>query len=275
MSATLESDLFKQYFADGGITSICTISIPGRTFPVQVRYIEDAVQETQYVVEKGSEYSVRSQIVTESQNVKISGRAGKEYNMKLTWDVDEVVEDGIPVTDRIISDYDNATVSTLSNMNPNAIQYELIMKIIRKIHREATDQGSILVFLPGIYEIKRLLSLLNFIDLDKEKMAALPLHSILDSKDQGLVFKPHPDGYRKVILSTNIAETGITIPDIVYVIDTCRAKEVSFDDRRHVTRLREVWIAKANCKQRRGRAGRVQEGVCYHLVTKEMHDDLV
>jgi ATP-dependent RNA helicase DHX29 len=60
----------------------------------------------------------------------------------------------------------------------------------------------------------------------------------------------------------------VTIPDVVYVIDSCKAREVSYDEKRNMTRLCDVLISKANCKQRRGRAGRVKPGLCYHLVTK-------
>lgn len=70
------------------------------------------------------------------------------------------------------------------------------------------------------------------------------------------------------MVSTNIAETGVTIPDITAVIDSGRHKEMRFDEKRQISRLLECWIARSNALQRRGRAGRVQEGVCFHLFTK-------
>ncbi|KAJ3278595.1 hypothetical protein HK104_002180 [Borealophlyctis nickersoniae] len=105
-------------------------------------------------------------------------------------------------------------------------------------------------------------------------MWVVPLHSVLGSGEQGKVFRPAPKGLRKVVLATNIAETGITIPDVVYVVDTVRAREISYDERRNITRLSEVLISKANCKQRRGRAGRLRPGVCYHLVPREVYEQL-
>lgn len=69
-------------------------------------------------------------------------------------------------------------------------------------------------------------------------------------------------------MSTNIAETGVTIPDITAVIDSGRHKEMRFDEKRQISRLLECWIARSNAMQRRGRAGRVQEGICFHLFTK-------
>lgn len=73
---------------------------------------------------------------------------------------------------------------------------------------------------------------------------------------------------RKIVVSTNIAETGVTIPDVTAVIDSGRHKEIRFDEKRQISRLIECWIAKSNALQRRGRAGRVQEGICFHLFTK-------
>jgi len=76
-------------------------------------------------------------------------------------------------------------------------------------------------------------------------------------------------------LRVDIAETGITIPDIVCVIDVGRHKEMRYDERRQISRLIQSFISKANAKQRRGRAGRVQEGICFHLFTKHRHDSLM
>ena len=77
-----------------------------------------------------------------------------------------------------------------------------------------------------------------------------------------------PPGVRKIVVSTNIAETGVTIPDVTAVVDSGRHKEMRFDEKRQISRLLECWIARSNSLQRRGRAGRVQEGICFHLFTK-------
>lgn len=81
-----------------------------------------------------------------------------------------------------------------------------------------------------------------------------------------------PPGVRKIVVSTNIAETGVTIPDITAVIDSGRHKEMRFDEKRQISKLVECWIARSNALQRRGRAGRVQEGICFHLFTKARLD---
>lgn len=74
------------------------------------------------------------------------------------------------------------------------------------------------------------------------------------------------------MIATNIAETSITINDIVYVINAGKAKEKSYDALNNIACLFPTWISKASCKQRRGRAGRVQPGVCYHLFPKAMYE---
>ncbi|KAG0229491.1 ATP-dependent RNA helicase dhx29, partial [Mortierella sp. GBA43] len=90
---------------------------------------------------------------------------------------------------------------------------------------------------------------------------------------QSQVFDIPPPGVRKIVLATNIAETGITIPDVTIVIDTGRAKQVKFDEKKRVSTLQERFISKASARQRRGRAGRVQEGVCFHLFSKPTFDE--
>ncbi|KAI7178507.1 hypothetical protein KC343_g19643 [Hortaea werneckii] len=102
-----------------------------------------------------------------------------------------------------------------------------------------------------------------------------PLHSSFSSEDQQSAFDIPPQGVRKIVLATNIAETGITIPDVTCVVDTGKHKEMRFDEKRQMSRLILSFIARANAKQRRGRAGRVQEGICFHLFTKHRHDEVM
>jgi len=75
-------------------------------------------------------------------------------------------------------------------------------------------------------------------------------------------------GVRKIILSTNIAETSVTIDDVVYVINNGRMKLKGFDAENNIGTLNEEWVSLANSRQRRGRAGRVRPGICYHLYTR-------
>ncbi|KAF2398825.1 P-loop containing nucleoside triphosphate hydrolase protein [Trichodelitschia bisporula] len=145
------------------------------------------------------------------------------------------------------------------------INYDLIAHIVRSIDSELGHRdGAILIFLPGTMEIDRTLQALRQIP----NIHALPLHASLLPDEQRRVFPPAPKGTRKVIASTNVAETSITIEDVVAVIDTGRVKETSFDPQNNMVKLEEVWASRAACKQRRGRAGRVREGACYKLYTR-------
>jgi ATP-dependent RNA helicase DHX57 len=117
-------------------------------------------------------------------------------------------------------------------------------------------------------EISRCIDALRTTPNGSTRYHALPLHASLTPAEQRQVFPPPPGGKRKVIAATNVAETSITIEDVVCVIDTGRVKETSFDPANNVVRLQEVWASRAAAKQRRGRAGRVRAGECYKLYTK-------
>ncbi len=100
------------------------------------------------------------------------------------------------------------------------------------------------------------------------KFKLVPLHSSLSSEQQSAVFEKPRNGVRKIVLSTNIAETSITIDDCVFVIDVGRMKEKRFDPLKSMESLDTVWVSRANALQRKGRAGRVRPGFCFHLYTE-------
>jgi hypothetical protein len=164
----------------------------------------------------------------------------------------------------------------LSNIDQEEIDTSLIERLIRKICTSNTagisldQQGSILIFLPGWEEITRTRECLEASSFfgDSTKFLLLPLHSMIPSIEQKKVFQSPKPGVRKIILATNIAETAITINDVVFVIDCGRVKEKSYDPYNNVSTLQTAWISKSSARQREGRAGRCQPGVCYHLYSK-------
>jgi len=157
----------------------------------------------------------------------------------------------------------------LATVNPELVDDVLIEQLIRKICIDSTD-GGILVFLPGWDDINRTRERLLASSFFKNSsmFMLISLHSMVPSMEQKKVFRHPPHGCRKIVLSTNIAETAITIDDIVYVIDTGRMKEKSYDPYNNVSTLQSSWISKASAKQREGRAGRCQPGICYHLYSR-------
>jgi ATP-dependent helicase HrpB len=126
------------------------------------------------------------------------------------------------------------------------------------------DSGSILVFLPGQGEIRRIEERLQERIRDPTIVLA-PLHGGMDPKAQSLALAPAPKGLRKVVLATSIAETSITIEGVRVVIDCGLARVPRFDPDVGVTRLETVRVSRAAADQRRGRAGRTEAGVCYRL----------
>uniref|UniRef100_A0A2P2LDZ3 RNA helicase n=2 Tax=Rhizophora mucronata TaxID=61149 RepID=A0A2P2LDZ3_RHIMU len=157
----------------------------------------------------------------------------------------------------------------LTTIDPEFIDVVLIEQLIKKICVDSED-GAILVFLPGWDDINRTRErlLANPFFKGPSKFVIISLHSMVPSVEQKKVFKRPPEGCRKIILSTNIAETAVTIDDIVYVIDSGRMKEKSYDPYDNVSTLQSSWVSKASAKQREGRAGRCQPGICYHLYSK-------
>uniref|UniRef100_UPI0037E94C75 ATP-dependent RNA helicase TDRD9 n=1 Tax=Semicossyphus pulcher TaxID=241346 RepID=UPI0037E94C75 len=138
----------------------------------------------------------------------------------------------------------------------------------------SSERGSVLVFLPGLHEISYMQEALA--KLVRKRLQVYPLHSTVTLEEQNGVFLCPVPGYRKVILSTNIAESSVTVPDVKYVIDFCLARHMVCDQDTNYQSLRLTWASKTNCNQRKGRAGRVSKGYCYRLVTKEFwRNDIV
>uniref|UniRef100_A0A8C6KD67 RNA helicase n=1 Tax=Nothobranchius furzeri TaxID=105023 RepID=A0A8C6KD67_NOTFU len=151
------------------------------------------------------------------------------------------------------------------------VDLDLIMTLLHNICSTTSD-GAVLIFLPGYDEIVSLRDRIMFADkgffTNPDSYQVLTLHSDMQTLDQKKAMKPSPPGIRKIILSTNIAETSITINDVVFVINSGKVKEKSFDTLSRVSMLKTVWVSKASVLQRKGRAGRCQPGVCFHLFSR-------
>ncbi|CAH0552038.1 unnamed protein product [Brassicogethes aeneus] len=162
------------------------------------------------------------------------------------------------------------TLKMCGGSSPSVI-HDDVARVISYIHK-SKDEGAILVFLPGWDDIKKLQNVLPF----DGTLSLYCLHSRLNVEEQFKVFSRPPPGVRKLILATNIAETSVTIDDVAYVVDTGIFKQNRFDMEKGYNCIDSHWISKASSTQRKGRAGRVKPGECFHLYTKsafEKFDD--
>lgn len=150
-----------------------------------------------------------------------------------------------------------------------AVEGRLEPIVVRSILTALKDQtGDILVFLPGAGEIRRVEASLLEVGLPTNTRVA-PLYGALSPNAQDSAIAPCKPGDRKVVLATTIAETSITVEGIRVVIDSGLARISRFSPRTGMTSLDTVKISKASAEQRRGRAGRLEPGVCYRLWTRQ------
>lgn len=273
MSATMDANLFSAYF-----NGAPTFSVPGRTFPVTAYFLEDALQMTGHVVEQNADWA--------RWRRKTGDAARRPQNVPAQFlDDEHLNEDEMS---RRYASYDRGVHKALAALNHNAINFALVVQTVelaltmRPAERaEGVNLGggglmdAVLIFVPGLKEIETLFKALTDrppFNREPQKSWVMPLHGNLPHEEQLAVFKRAPPGIRKIVLSTNVAETSVTIDDVGFVIDTGRHKEMRYDPERRMSSLKDELIPRANLKQRRGRAGRIAPGVAFHLVTKHRHD---
>ena len=138
----------------------------------------------------------------------------------------------------------------------------------------ADEPGSLLVFLPGQAEIRRVAEQLGEALAGRDEVLLCPLHGELELSAQRAAIEPAPAGKRKVVLATNIAETSLTIDGVRVVVDAGLARVPRFDPGSGMTRLETQRISRASATQRAGRAGRLEPGVCYRLWSEAQHEQL-
>ncbi|XP_071317210.1 ATP-dependent RNA helicase DHX33 [Trachinotus anak] len=162
---------------------------------------------------------------------------------------------------------------------PQSDYLQAALVSVFQIHQEAPPSHDILVFMTGQEEIEALARTCR--DIAKHlpdgcgPMVVIPLYASLPPAQQLRVFQPAPKGSRKVILSTNIAETSVTISGIKYVIDTGMVKAKRFNPDSGLEVLAVQRVSKAQAWQRAGRAGREDSGSCYRLYTEQEFDNLI
>jgi len=296
MSATLQLETFEEYFSGAE-----KLAIPGRVFPVSQLYLDEVVA-TLY---KQPMFRTWLGPGILCGGISIPAGAGGEgdwnertwkqvvfrhtapEDRNVLWGLkDHGLESQMmaPMSKaRLLDGLRKHDVLQQSNL---AFDYPIIEALILHIDRMHKEQekatpageevkpaGTVLIFLPGWGDIDQLQKRLvqNF---DQKRFKILPLHSQVTSQQQSEIFEPAEKGIRKIVLTTNIAEASITVEGTEFVIDSGRAKEVSYDPYLKVGTLTTSWVSQASAKQRAGRAGRTRGGLCFHLFCRERFDKM-
>ncbi|KAL6770572.1 hypothetical protein ACKKBF_B31790 [Auxenochlorella protothecoides x Auxenochlorella symbiontica] len=271
MSATLDFGALSEYFGGAPV-----LSSPGRTFPVTQRYLEDAYEATGYALAEDSHCALRagSDAALRARQAAIRrAAAGSQGVLAQGWG-DDGARPGAVLNPHyhpgLYGHLSPVTIRNLKRVDEEALDLDLAEALVEHI-AEKGAAGAILVFLPGMAEISALQDRLARESVDRApgSRLVLPLHSSTPADEQRLAFRPAPEGTRKIVLATNIAETSVTIEDVVHVVDCGRLNERRYDAAARTSVLARAWVSRASAAQRRGRAGRVRPGEAWALYTRD------
>ncbi|XP_055386793.1 ATP-dependent DNA/RNA helicase DHX36 [Condylostylus longicornis] len=252
MSATFGIEDFAKHFNDSNI-----IQIEGTLFPVKVNYLEDVLEEIKFFKFPNP----KSFLKDKPKYVK--HLKSTKNQLKKQSDFEDFIN---PYARNLRGEYSPEVIKAIQNPTSEEINLDMLKALVFYIDSKK-DPGAILIFFPGYEKISKFHEILRT-SQRRSHMLIYPLHSMMPTLEQKGVFEKPPDGMRKIILATNIAETSITIDDIVYVINTGKVKYKDYNISRNYSTLQEHWVTIAHSKQRQGRAGRCQPGICYNLYTK-------
>ncbi|KAJ6810675.1 DExH-box ATP-dependent RNA helicase DExH3 isoform X1 [Iris pallida] len=259
MSATLNAELFSKFF--GGAL---TIHIPGFTYPVRAHFLEDILETTGYKLTSFNQVDDYGQDKLWKTQRQLLPRKRKNQ-------ITALVEDALKKSS--FESYSSKARDSLASWTPDCIGFNLIEAVLCHICRKERA-GAVLVFMTGWDDISCLRDQLKAHPLlgDPNRVLLLTCHGSMATSEQKLIFDKPPPNVRKILLATNMAEASITINDVVFVVDCGKAKETTYDALNNTPCLLPSWISKASARQRRGRAGRVQPGECYHLYPRCVYD---
>ncbi|KAK4835237.1 hypothetical protein QYF36_007185 [Acer negundo] len=259
MSATLNAELFSNYF--GGAP---TIHIPGFAHPVKAHFLEDVLEMTGYKLTSFNQIDDYGQEKVWKTQRQLVPRKRKNQ-------ITALVEDALPKSK--FENYSSRARDSLASWTPDCIGFNLIEAVLCHICRKERP-GAVLLFMTGWEDISCLRDQLKAHPLlgDPNRVLVLTCHGSMATSEQKLIFEKPPPNVRKIVLATNMAEASITINDVVFVVDCGKAKETTYDALNNTPCLLPSWISQASARQRRGRAGRVQPGECYHLYPRCVYE---
>lgn len=214
MSATIDTALFSNYFNNCPV-----IEIYGKMFPVQEYFLEDIVQMTDFKPDAFATRKRKNRNNDEDDDDDDNEADADAGDNGEGGENDEKEDKDFNCNSVVSNDYSESTKMAMKQMSEKSISFELIECLLKYI-RSLNQPGSILIFLPGWNLIHGILKFLQMHPLfGSNQYIILPLHSQIPREDQYKVFVDAPPGKTKIILSTNIAESTITINDVVFVID--------------------------------------------------------
>ncbi|WCJ19148.1 ATP-dependent RNA helicase putative [Euphorbia peplus] len=259
MSATLNAELFSSYF--GGAPKI---HIPGFTYPVRTHFLEDVLEKTGYKLTSFNQIDDYGQDKMWKTQKQLAPRKKKNQ-------ITALVEDALNKSN--FESYSSKARDSLASWMPDCMGFNLIEAVLCHICRKERP-GAVLVFMTGWEDISCLRDQLKAHPLlgDPNRILLVTCHGSMATAEQKLIFERPSPNVRKIVLATNMAEASITINDIVFVVDCGKAKETTYDALNNTPCLLPSWISQASARQRRGRAGRVQPGECYHLYPKCVYE---
>ncbi|KAH8274219.1 hypothetical protein KR018_008231 [Drosophila ironensis] len=205
------------------------ISLEGRSFPVTVFHLEEVLAKTKYMTQTMVEFLAAKPVPPSPEDLLQAYES--QYRRDDTQD------------------------------------HDLVVSLLELLLRTG-EKGAVIIFLPGFYEMSHLRDRVED-SLPHDQIVVLLLHSKVERSQRQKAFKISRKKGLKIILSTNIGQTSITVPDLLYVIDLGRTKMKIYDPLSDSTQLARAWISQADAKQRSGRAGRVRSGICYRIYSRE------
>ena len=272
MSATIDPTLFQQYFPDHQGQPSKVIEVPGRAFPVRKHFLDEFISELASI--PGAAEAFAQDSVAKYVHNELGPAALQLYQTLPPRSITT------PSTSRSGSGRSTPTQDGRDRSEELELPAPLVALTIAHVLRNS-DDGHVLTFLPGWDEIQSVhryltnpTSNLGVEFGDQTKWSIHLLHSTIPVAEQQVIFEPPPNGVRRIILATNIAETSVTIPDVVFVVDTAKVKEQRFDPERHISSLVSAWVGTSNLNQRAGRAGRHRPGEYFGIISQKRASEL-
>eukprot|EP00931_Biecheleriopsis_adriatica_P121996 TRINITY_DN9702_c0_g1_i1.p1 TRINITY_DN9702_c0_g1~~TRINITY_DN9702_c0_g1_i1.p1 ORF type:complete len:1254 (+),score=338.86 TRINITY_DN9702_c0_g1_i1:241-3762(+) len=258
MSATIDASSFIDYFRLGGDgqesqLKVGYVEIPGKTnYPIEEMFAEDILRDM-----------LPNYMPAGPPPVK--GFQAGDNGMRNAW-----ASSPGAVAKRLPGEPDHVCrgISNMLRRPLNKVDVQLIGQVVSHI-TSREGEGSVLIFVPGWQEIADVVKELEKLSRSaKEKWHLYPLHSMVPPNEQRRIFHTLPAGERKIIISTNIAETSITVEDVVFVVDAGLIKGTLYTPQTNIASLECQMVSRSNVQQRRGRAGRCRPGKFYKLYSR-------